>query len=132
MPGCTPTTAGKGACPLLAAAGILEVEGVNRLLDEILLHANTHEIHRKLRRHPARRACPPFGGKMLRAERGHNVSVVGPTFGASKPARASAITAKCSSAFSVWLSRLRHAPIPIPKLSRTSCSTFRTSEPFSL
>ena len=34
--------------PLLAADGILEVEGTNRLLDQLLPHANAHEIHREL------------------------------------------------------------------------------------
>jgi hypothetical protein len=34
--------------PLLAADHILELEGANRLLDQLLLHANQHEIHREL------------------------------------------------------------------------------------
>ena len=34
--------------PLLAADRILELEGANRLLDQLLPHANTHEIHREL------------------------------------------------------------------------------------
>jgi hypothetical protein len=33
---------------LLAADRILELEGANRLLDQLLLHANQHEIHREL------------------------------------------------------------------------------------
>jgi len=34
--------------PLLAADRILELEGANRLLDQLLPHANQHEIHREL------------------------------------------------------------------------------------
>jgi hypothetical protein len=34
--------------PLLAADHILELEGANRLLDQLLPHANQHEIHREL------------------------------------------------------------------------------------
>ena len=34
--------------PLLAADQILELEGANRLLDQLLLHVNQHEIHREL------------------------------------------------------------------------------------
>jgi hypothetical protein len=34
--------------PLLAADHILELEGANRLLDQLLVHANQHEIHREL------------------------------------------------------------------------------------
>jgi hypothetical protein len=34
--------------PLLAADRILELEGANRLLDQLLAHANHHEIHREL------------------------------------------------------------------------------------
>jgi hypothetical protein len=34
--------------PLLAADNILELEGANRLLDQLLLHANQHQIHREL------------------------------------------------------------------------------------
>jgi hypothetical protein len=34
--------------PLLAADRILELEGANRLLDQLRPHANTHEIHREL------------------------------------------------------------------------------------
>lgn len=34
--------------PLLAADQILELEGANRLLDQLLPHANQHEIHREL------------------------------------------------------------------------------------
>jgi len=34
--------------PLLAADQILELEGANRLLDQLLPHVNEHEIHREL------------------------------------------------------------------------------------
>ena len=34
--------------PLLAADRILELDGANRLLDQLLPHANTHDIHREL------------------------------------------------------------------------------------
>jgi hypothetical protein len=34
--------------PLLAADHIVELEGANRLLDQLLSHANQHEIHREL------------------------------------------------------------------------------------
>jgi hypothetical protein len=34
--------------PLLAADQIRELEGANRLLDQLLIHANQHEIHREL------------------------------------------------------------------------------------
>ena len=34
--------------PLLAADRILELEGANRLLDQLLPHANQHELHREL------------------------------------------------------------------------------------
>ena len=34
--------------PLLAADNILQIEGANHLLDQLLLHANHHEIHREL------------------------------------------------------------------------------------
>lgn len=34
--------------PLLAADRILELEAANRLLDQLLIHANQHEIHREL------------------------------------------------------------------------------------
>jgi hypothetical protein len=34
--------------PLLAADEILDLEAANRLLDQLLLHANQHEIHREL------------------------------------------------------------------------------------
>lgn len=34
--------------PLLAADQILELEGANRLLDQLLPHVNQHEIHREL------------------------------------------------------------------------------------
>ncbi len=38
--------------PLLAADRILELEGANRLLDQLLLHVNQHELHRELRLTP--------------------------------------------------------------------------------
>ena len=34
--------------PLLAADNILDLEAANRLLDQLRLHANQHEIHREL------------------------------------------------------------------------------------
>jgi hypothetical protein len=39
--------------PLLAADGILELDGANRLLDQLLPHVNQHEIHRELGTTPA-------------------------------------------------------------------------------
>jgi hypothetical protein len=43
------TTTGKNACPpLLAAADSRELEGANHPLDQLLVHANHHEIHREL------------------------------------------------------------------------------------
>jgi hypothetical protein len=39
--------------PLLAADRILELEGANRLLDQLLPHVNQHEIHRELGCTPA-------------------------------------------------------------------------------
>jgi hypothetical protein len=39
--------------PLLAADRILELEGANRLLDQLLPHVNQHEIHRELGTTPA-------------------------------------------------------------------------------
>jgi hypothetical protein len=38
--------------PLLAADRILELEGANRLLDQLLPHVNQHEIHRELETTP--------------------------------------------------------------------------------
>ena len=38
--------------PLLAADQIRELEGANRLLDQLLTHANQHEIHRELGQTP--------------------------------------------------------------------------------
>jgi hypothetical protein len=44
--------------PLLAADQILELEAANRLLDQLRLHANEHEIHRELGTTPqAARTC---------------------------------------------------------------------------
>jgi hypothetical protein len=39
--------------PLLAADHLLELEGANRLLDQLLPHVNQHEIHRELGTTPA-------------------------------------------------------------------------------
>ena len=35
--------------PLFAADNILELEGANKLLDQLLPHANRHEVHRELK-----------------------------------------------------------------------------------
>src|ERR1019366_1548421 len=41
--------------PLLAADHIVELEGANRLLDQLLPHVNQHEIHRELGTTPSNR-----------------------------------------------------------------------------
>ena len=42
------TTGRNASPPLFAADQILELEGANRLLDQLLPHVNQHEIHREL------------------------------------------------------------------------------------
>jgi hypothetical protein len=54
--------------PLLAADRILELEGANRLLDQLLPHVNQHEIHRELGTTPgaARRQARTENRSVLR------------------------------------------------------------------
>ena len=86
--------------PLLAADRILELEGANRLLDQLLPHVNQHEIHRELGTTPA------AARDQARTE---NRSVLRPVpncpwwpfVWSQRLTSASAMTAKCPSAPSV-------------------------------
>jgi hypothetical protein len=52
--------------PLLAADQILEICGANTLLQQLLAHANQHEIHRELGHYPTHRSRPSLGRQSLR------------------------------------------------------------------
>jgi len=47
----------KRLVPLLAAEHLIELVGANHLLDQLLAHANQHEIHRELRQTPHAAHC---------------------------------------------------------------------------
>ncbi len=83
--------------PLLAADCILELEGANRLLDQLLPHVNQHEIHRELGITPPPHVSKP-APKNARSCVPSPTARGGPLSGVSAPTSASAMTVKSPSA----------------------------------
>ena len=129
--------------PLLADDCIHELEGANRLLDQLLLHVNQHETHRELgiTPHAAKAQALAEKRSVLRPSR---LVLGGRLSGASNPAFASATTAKSPPAPNVRPLRLHRAPSlfaayarmvtaitsatpPIQKPNPLSSSMFRSS-----
>ena len=105
--------------PRLAADQILELCGANTLLEQLLTHANEHEIHRELGTTPR----PPSTKRWPKNDRSCSrlrLVLVGPTSGASKRAFASVTTAKSRSTFTGW-------PLPTRPV-RLSCAVCAQTE----